>query len=102
MNIGERLRNARNNRGFSIYKLNQITGISQNHISAVELGKRQPSLELVERLVTPLGVTMSELLSNDGEVFYLTEEEKVLVRNFRVMENERRGIFYALGGALAE
>ena len=44
MDIGERIRNIRKSKGLSIYKLAQETGISQNHISDQELGRRKPSV----------------------------------------------------------
>ena len=40
MNVGNKLRFIRETKKISIYKLSKDTGISQNHISSIELGKR--------------------------------------------------------------
>lgn len=62
METGARLRFLRKSKGISIYKLSQETGISQNHISDLELGRRKPSVETLKRLIAPLGISMAELL----------------------------------------
>ena len=100
MKIGERLRMARKSKGFSIYKLSKITYISQNHISAIENDKRQPTLETLERLIDPLGITLAELLNPNGEVSYLSPEEKLLMENFRAMTSENAKLLLALSEKL--
>ena len=89
MEIGERLRNIRTSKGLSIYKLAQETGISQNHISDLELGRRKPSVETLKRLIVPLGITLSELFNEDTEVSILTEKERELVENFRSLPDHK-------------
>ena len=89
MEIGERLRSIRKAKGLSIYKLSQDTGISQNHISDLELGRRKPSVETLKRLIVPLGITLSELFNEDTEVSILTENERELVENYRTLPDNK-------------
>ena len=89
MEIGERLRNIRKSKGLSIYKLSQETGIFQNHISDLELGRRKPSVETLKRLIMPLGITLSELFNENTEVSILTEQERELVENFRSLPDHK-------------
>lgn len=89
MEIGERLRSIRKSKKMSIYKLSQETGISQNHISDLELGRRKPSVETLKRLIVPLGISLSELFNEGDEVSILTEAERELVENFRTLPNNK-------------
>lgn len=101
MKIGSRLRKCRTEKGFSIYRLSNETGISQNHISAIENDRRQPTVETLERLVTPLGVTLAELFNTDGDVSYLTQNERDLVKNYRSMPEESANLFLGLSDVLS-
>ena len=101
MKIGGKLKSARLAKGFSIYKLSKITYISQNHISAIENDKRQPTLETLERLVEPLGITLVELLNSNEEAFYLTSEEKNLIKNYRAMSCDNSELFLKLSSVLS-
>lgn len=89
MEVGERIRNIRKSKGLSIYKLSQDTGISQNHISDLELGRRKPSVETLKRLIIPLGITLSELFNENTDVSILTEKERELVENYRTLPDNK-------------
>ena len=49
MDYGSRLRKMRKAKKFSIYRLHEITGLSQGHISELEKGKNQPTIETLQR-----------------------------------------------------
>lgn len=96
MEIGERLRNLREAKKMTIYKLSQETGISHNHISDLERGARKPSVDTLRRLIVPLGITLSELFSDNEEVTYLSEKERQLIENFRTLPNHQADKFLEL------
>ncbi len=100
MTIGERLRKLRNAKGLTIYKLSKETDISQNHISAIELNKRQPTIDTLSRLVVPLGISLAELFNEDSEVSYLTKSERTLVENYRELPEEKAQILLNLSDLL--
>ncbi len=89
MNIGERLRFLRKSKNLSIYKISKETGISQNHISGIELGKRQPTIDTLSRLAKPLGITLAELFNEDIEAVFLSENEKLLIENYRCLPDDK-------------
>ncbi len=89
MEIGERLRSIRKSKKMSIYKLSQETGISQNHISDLELGRRKPSVETLKRLIVPLGITLAELFNEDTEASILNEKERELIENYRTLPDNK-------------
>ncbi|MBQ8121693.1 MAG: helix-turn-helix transcriptional regulator [Ruminococcus sp.] len=102
MEIGERLRQIRKSKGLSIYKLSQETGISQNHISDLELGRRKPSVDTIKRLIEPLGITLSELFNEDSTVTILSDSERELVENYRTLPNHKAESLLLLSKLLNE
>ena len=97
MMLGERLKNIRESKGLSVYRLSQETGVSQGHISDLENGKNQPTIDTLKRLIVPLGITLSEFFNEDGEVSVLSEREKELVSIFRTMPDDRAEVYITLG-----
>lgn len=89
MNVGNKLRFIRETKKISIYKLSKDTGISQNHISSIELGKRQPTVETLSRLIEPLGITLAELFNESDEVMFPTQEERMLLEYFRCLPKDK-------------
>ena len=64
MNIGDKVKEAREERNMSQYRLAKITGISSSYISELENGKyRNPSAEVLMKLSRALGISVSKLLS---------------------------------------
>ena len=88
MDLGKRLWELREAKGLTRYRITMITGISGDHIKGIEEGTRQPTIETLKMLIEPLGVTLAELF-NEGEVTYLSENERRLIENFRTMSNEK-------------
>lgn len=88
MNLGERIKELRESKGLTRYRLTQITGISGHHIKGIEEGTRQPTIDTLEKMIVPLGITLAELF-NDGESTYLSEKEKQLIENFRTLPEDK-------------
>ena len=101
MQIGDRLKQYRKAKGYSIYKLSLLTDISQNHISAIENNKRQATVDTLQRLIAPLGISLSELFNTDSEISYLTETERTLLENYRTMTDENAELFLKLSNSLS-
>lgn len=59
--FGMRLRYLREQRHWSQEQLSFESGINKNYISDIENGRRNPTLEIMEKLANSLGVTLSEL-----------------------------------------
>ena len=89
MDIGGKLHRLREEKGLSMYRLTQITGVSGHHIKGIEEGTRQPTLDTLERLVTALGSTLVEFFNDNEDCFYLSNNEKKLINNFRKMPESK-------------
>ncbi|MEU0395646.1 helix-turn-helix domain-containing protein [Streptomyces sp. NPDC006208] len=60
--VGPRLRELRRQRGFTLARLAETTGISESTLSRLEGGGRRPNLELLLPLARVYGVPLDELV----------------------------------------
>ena len=89
MDYGARLRQMRKAKGFSMYKLHQESGLSQGHISDLEKGINQPTIDTLQRLLAPMGISLAEFFNEDGEVSILSDKEKELISDFRTLPDDK-------------
>jgi transcriptional regulator with XRE-family HTH domain len=66
--FGEKLRKVRQKAGLSQEKLAELAGLHRTYVSSVERGRRNISLENVQRLAGALGVSMAELMPDRSDV----------------------------------
>jgi XRE family transcriptional regulator of biofilm formation len=67
--FGEKLQTLRKRRGLTLKELSQELGFSSHsYISAIEFGKKQPSVELVIKLASLFNVSTDQLLNDNLEV----------------------------------
>ena len=89
MDIAERLKKARTAKNLSVYKLSQISGVSETHIRDLERGDRNPSFDTLSRLVKPLGLSLADLFKESEDVSYLSNDEKELVECYRMLSDDK-------------
>lgn len=89
MDISKRLKDVRKAKNISVYKLSQLSGVSETHIRDLERGDRNPSIDTLYKLSTPLGITLPELLNETGSISYLNEKEKILIECFRSLSEDK-------------
>lgn len=63
--FGKRLREVREEAGLSQEKLAELSTLHRTYVSSVERGKRNISIENIERLAVALGVSMRQLMPDD-------------------------------------
>lgn len=66
MGLGDTLRELRKSRGYSQAKLADMLNISQSAIAAYEVGTREPSMEMIQRLSQFFFVPMSAFLPDSN------------------------------------
>lgn len=70
MEFSERLKELRIKRGYSQYDLAKKLGVSKSTISMMEVGSRQPSIEMMEALCDFFNVSMDYLRGKEDVSFY--------------------------------
>lgn len=66
--FADRLRTLREAAGVTQYRLSQLSGVSKQTISRLELDETQPSWETVQALARGLGVEVTEFVTQPEEV----------------------------------
>lgn len=96
MDIGKKIQTMRESKHLTRYRLTQMTGISGHHIKGIENGTRQPAIDTLQRLIEAMGSTMAEFF-NDGTCnSYLSEKERTLLENYRILNSEKADILLSL------
>lgn len=88
MDVGKRLKEIRESKNISKYKLAQESEVSEGHIRNLERGIKNATVETLEMLVTNLNMTMSEFFNENDNISYLTSKEKILLEYFRTLPDD--------------
>jgi len=65
LNISGKLVNLRNQQNISQYKLAKLSGVSQAGLSDIELGKKQPTVHTLEKILQALNISWAEFFAED-------------------------------------
>lgn len=82
--IGKRIMRRRKESGYTQEKLSEMMGISKNHLSGIERGKFNVTLETIFRLCNTLGRTPDYFLI--GQISATTDELTDLIRQLSPKE----------------
>ncbi len=81
--LGERIRELRKSKHYTQDRFSELLGIDPKHLSRIECGKTQPSLNLIRKMAFYLGVEVSKLLETEHleDKGYLIEEINKVLEN---------------------
>jgi transcriptional regulator with XRE-family HTH domain len=65
--VGRNLRRIRTRQGFSLERLAKVSGVSRAMLGQIETGKSTPTIALLWKVATALGVPFATLISAQGE-----------------------------------
>lgn len=65
LNLGNKLRDLRQNKALSQERFAELTGLDRTYISGLERGKRNPSFLIIQRLCKVLEINPNELFISD-------------------------------------
>ena len=110
MSFSERLRNAREDKGYTQQQIADIMGITKSTYCGYETGKRQPDVFKIKQICKILGVsgdvlldtTFGNLNKNAPDEPKLTEGEELLIRLFRQIPEERQKVLLEMVRVFAE
>lgn len=85
-----RIYELRRAKGWSQQELSDIVGCSKMHISGLERGKRELSLDWMRRLGDAFGVSAAEILSNDDNPSRLSDDEAEIIARWRAADPHTR------------
>jgi transcriptional regulator with XRE-family HTH domain len=79
--VGRNLARLRRERKFTQERLAEVCGVTQQYVSDIERGQRNPTIVSIYHLATALGVSHVDLVMPDDEA--RREDEKALKRRSR-------------------
>jgi transcriptional regulator with XRE-family HTH domain len=62
--FGQKVKELREEKGFSIEQLANISNVDRNYISDIEKGKRNASIEIIEKVITGLETDFATFFSD--------------------------------------
>ncbi|AVX31842.1 helix-turn-helix protein [Carboxydocella thermautotrophica] len=65
MDIGKHIKKLRDQYELSMNELARRSGVAQSSISEIESGKRQPTFEVLERIISGFGLSFAEFFSEE-------------------------------------
>ena len=97
--LGARLRTARNSRGFTLDQLSDRSGYSSRHIANIEKGDVNPSFEVLSNLVKALGVSFDTVFDPADE--QMEAEIQEITGLYRACPEQGRRLILASTRAMA-
>lgn len=67
MNIGERIKTIRQEKGLSQYELAKRADISQSFLSYIEKGEKSPTVRTLEKITKAVEIPLEELVEDHRE-----------------------------------
>lgn len=61
--IGQLLKDLREERGWSLRELGLVVGMNKTYLGDIELGKRNPSINSLEKIVAGYGLTVKGIFA---------------------------------------
>lgn len=84
MNIGDKIKKIRKNKGLTQSQFSEITGIAINSISRYEKGERKPTTDILKKIADGLNVDIKELFDDEASFSNSFDKtEQSLINDFR-------------------
>lgn len=85
--VGERIKFYRYKKGLSTNKLANMSGISQSYLRDIELGLKNPTVEIIYFICQALEISLKEFFDEDGTV--ILSEDPLVQRIYQLSPEQR-------------
>ncbi len=101
MQIGEKIKQIRKDKGLQQKQVAIDVGLDQSNYNKIENGRREPSLEVLQKLSAILDVSIDELVNAEDskKPSAVTVEDKTISEKIRLMEQleeEDKNVIYRM------
>lgn len=87
MDIGTRIKQIRETKGYSINKLANKAGVSQSYLRDIELGSKNPTVAFISLLCEQLEITLKDFFNDSEETPF--ENEPLVQRIYQMTPMQR-------------
>ena len=94
MDIGKRISFFRNAKQYSVNRLATMAGISQSYLRDVELGKRNPTVEVLSYVCEALDISLRDFFDDSLELHL--RQDPLLARIYQMSPKQRAALLQFL------
>lgn len=88
MDIAARIKFFREQKGYTVNKLANLVGISQSYLRAVELGQKNPTVDLLSSLCWALDISLRDFFND--ELLSDLKQDELLRQIYRLTDEQRK------------
>lgn len=100
MTVGEKIKQVRKEKGLQQKAVALEIGLDQSNYNKIENGRREPTVEVLQKLSVIFGVTVDDLLNPDNnQPSPVTVEDKTVTEKIRLieqLEDEDKSVIYKM------
>lgn len=90
MDIAARIKFFREQKGYTVNKLANLSGISQSYLRSVELGQKNPTIETLSELCWALDISLRDFF--DEETLSSLQHDELFQQMYRLNNEQRKAI----------
>ena len=90
--IPRRIKELCKKRGYTKYRLAQITGMTQTALGNILTQKSLPTIVNLERICDAFGITLAQFFTDDGSKLNLTQDQQEILDIWADLESKEREI----------
>ena len=90
MDILNRIKTLRDERGWSNYRLAKEAGISEGSLNNMFRLNNQPTIATLEAICAGLGVSLSQFFAEGGDAVILNNEQKEMIRVWDTLSKKQK------------
>ena len=94
MDIGKRISFFRNAKQYSVNRLATMAGISQSYLRDVELGKKNPTVEVLSYVCEALDISLRDFFDDSHELHL--RQDPLLARIYQMSPKQRAALLQFL------
>ena len=94
MDIGKRIGFFRTQKGYSVNKLANRAGISQSYLRDVELGNKNPTIEVISEICWALDISLKDFFDDDTE--QSLTNDPVFTKIYKLAPAQREALLHFL------
>jgi transcriptional regulator with XRE-family HTH domain len=101
MTVNDKIKQLRKDKGLQQKVVATEVGLDQSNYNKIENGKREPSVEVLQKLAVIFGVTVDQLLNpdDDKQPTAVTVEDKTVAEKIRLveqLEDDDKNVIYKM------
>ena len=90
MNVGKRITFFRTAKNYSVNKLATLSGISQSYLRDIELGNKNPTIEILSYICDALNISLREFFDEQTDNQFC--DDPLIAKIYQLTPNQREAL----------